>query len=140
MTTLVSTIVRGALQLLKATDAAAATPPQDMEDAIIILNRMMNRWEASGLACGWSNVAAPDDDMPSPDEAEEAIIYGLACRLPGYAKPSDFQLVIQQADSFLNDLRRDRAVEMPLTMVSDLPGPEAGGRYNIVTDTPNWRR
>jgi hypothetical protein len=111
-----------------------------MEDAIVVLNRMIARWEASGLAMGWSPVSAPDDEMTSPDEAEEAIIYGLACRLPGYAKPSDFQLVIQQADAFLNDLRRDRAVEMPLTIVSDLPGPESSGRWNIIVDGPAYRR
>jgi hypothetical protein len=134
---LVSSIVRGALLLLKAQDAASAVAAQDMEDGIACLNRMCRRWEASGLAMGWSDVSAPDDAMPSPDEAEETIIYNLACRLPGYARPSDFNLVLDQAQSFLNELRRDRLVEVPLRMISDLPVSERGGHFNVISDEYN---
>jgi hypothetical protein len=136
MATLVSAIVRGALLDLNAIDAAAAVPGQDMEDAIAVLNRMIRRWEASGLALGWSDVSAPDDEMPSPSEAEDAIIHNLAVRLPGYAHPSDFGRVVDLAAEGLAELRRDRLVEMPLRVTNDLPCPENGGYWNIYTDSP----
>jgi hypothetical protein len=88
---------------------------------------------------GWSNVSAPDDTMPSPDEAEDCIIHNLACRLQGYARPSDFSLVIEMARDGLADLRRDRLVEMPLTMTNDLPLAERTGWWNIYTDSPAYR-
>jgi len=134
---LVSTIVRSALLNLKVIDAVAAVPAQDMADAIDILNRMCTRWEASGLAMGWSNVSAPDDTMPSPDEAELAIIYNLSTLLQGYARPSDFNLVLDGAQTYLADLRRDRLTEVPLRMTSDLPTPERGGHFNVITDEYN---
>ena len=137
--TLVSTIVRAALIDLEAIDASAAVPGQDMEDAIAAMNRMCRRWEANGLAIGWSDVAAPDDTMPCPSEAEDAIIHNLACRLSGYAHPSDFARVVEMAAQGLADLQRDRVVEMPLRSKSDLPCPEQGGVWNMYTDGPNWR-
>jgi hypothetical protein len=137
--TLVSNIVRSSLLLLDAIDAAGAVPAQDFQDAVLSLNRLCTRWEANGLALGWSNVAAPDDVMPSPDEAELAIIYNLAVLLPGYARPADFGLVINQAKTYLAELQRDRIVEMPLRSRSDLPTPEQGGVWNMYTDRPNVR-
>jgi hypothetical protein len=134
---LVSSIVRSALLNLKAIDAASAVPAQDMEDAIAQMNRMCTRWEASGLAMGWSNVSAPDDTMPSPDEAELAIIYNLSILLQGYARPSDFSVVLEGAQTYLADLRRDRLMEVPLRMTSDLPMPERGGHFNCITDEYN---
>jgi hypothetical protein len=131
----VSAVVRDAMLLLKAVDAQSAIPPQDCEDAIRQLNLLGTRWEANGLAIGWANVAAPDDDMPSVDEAELALIYNLAVNLIGYARPSDFGLVIEQAKKFLADLQRDRLVEMPIKLVNDLPISETGGHWNIYVDS-----
>ncbi len=139
MTTLVSTVVRAALIDLEALDAAAAVPAQDMEDAIGAMNRMVRRWEASGLALGWSDVSAPDDTMPCPDEALDAIIHNLACRLSGYAHPNDFARVVEMARDGLADLRRDRLVEMLLTLANDLPLAERTGWWNIYTDSPVYR-
>ena len=138
--TLVSAVVRKTLLVLKVLDAAASVPSQGFEDTVADLNRMMTRWEANGLACGWSNVTAPDDTMPSPDEAELAIIYNLAIlRANEYDTPSDFGLTVDLAKQYLSELRRDRLVEMPLRSSSDLPCPERGGVWNMYTDGPNRR-
>jgi hypothetical protein len=105
--TQVSSIVRDALLHLRVQDAAEAVDAQAMQDAIRALNGMMQRWEADGVSVGWTDVSAPDDTLPAPAEAEEAISYNLAVRLRaryGVAIDPD---VIQMATDGLAALRAD---------------------------------
>jgi len=136
---LVSQVVNRVLRLLTVIDANQPAEALDAMDVIGVMNAMVTRWEASGLALGWSNVTAVDDTMPSPDEAEEAIVYNTALRVCSeynkQMKPNDMDLARQ----FLGELRRDRLVEMPLRIVNDLPAPEASNRWNILTDEPSGR-
>lgn len=77
----VSEIVSDALQHLRVMDAGSAMDANDLASGIRALNAMMRAWEVDGISLGWSDVAAGDDEMPTPPEAEEAIGYGLAVRL-----------------------------------------------------------
>lgn len=74
-------IVRDALGHLRVIDADSAPAPSDTRDAIRALNQMMRGWEAEGLPLGWSDVSEPEQAMPTPPEADEALGYNLALRL-----------------------------------------------------------
>lgn len=113
-------IVSRALRLLTVLDPHEAAEAEDFETGAAALNAMCARWEADGLALGWSPVRNPLDPLPSPPEAEEALAYNLAVRLrPEYnvdLKPD----IVGIAREGLSALLRDRLVEMPLTMRSRL--------------------
>lgn len=131
---LVSQIVNRSLRLLGVLDVAAAPAAVDSQTAISVLNALCSRWEANGLALGWANVSAPDDTLPAPEEAHEALAYNLAVKLaPEYGNVSNLQVIEQQARDSLAELRRDRLVEMPLSLSSDLPSG-LRGYYDIYTD------
>jgi hypothetical protein len=83
-------IVRDALGHLRVTDANGPVDENDCADAIGALNRLMRAWEAEGLSMGWSDVSTPEQDMPTPPEADEAIGAHLALRLASkYGKQPD---------------------------------------------------
>lgn len=131
---LVSAVINRSLRLLNVIDPQEQTPALDSQTAITALNAMCRRWEANGMAISWSPVSAVDDTMPTPDEAEECIVYNLAVRLaPEYVPPASFALIEQRARESLAELRRDRAVEMPLVMANDLP--RNGQFFDIYTDS-----
>lgn len=134
--TLVSVIINRSLRLLGVLDVAESPSAVDEQTAISVLNALVTRWEANGLALGWANVSAPDDTLPAPDEAHEALAYNLALKLaPEYGKTSNLQIIGQQASDSLAELRRDRLTEMPLVQTSDLPRGRYG-LWNITTDEP----
>lgn len=127
----VQDIVSRALRILRVTDVNAAPKAADMKTGIVALNSLMRRWEANGLALGWSDVANPAEDLPAPPEAEEAITFNLAMRLRteyGTALEPD---VVRYADESLAALRRDRLASSPLRLRARTP---RSGTYNIYTD------
>lgn len=125
----VADIVSRALRIIRVTDSHDSPPAQDMADGIAALNSMMRRWEANGLALGWSSVDGPDDQAPLPDEALEAVAYNLALKLrPEYGAALEPD-VIQTAAHGLNELRRDVKVASPLEF------DRVGGAYNTYTDS-----
>jgi hypothetical protein len=122
-------ILRDALGYLRVQDADAPVQEVDARDGLRALNMMVRRWEANGLALGWSDVAAPEDALPLPAEAEEAVGYNLAVRLASrYGVDVSPDIAVMARDG-LSALRRDRMVAAPLS-------PDAGecGGYNIRTD------
>lgn len=129
--TKVATAVARSLRLLGILDPSEAPEAEDMETALSALNAMMVRWEANGLAVGWSLVESPSEDLPVPHEAEDAVIYNLAMRLaPEYGvqlRPD----VVALAQDGVRSLQRDRLVSNPLEMRSRLG---IGLRYNMITD------
>ena len=127
--TQVRDIVRDALGHLRVLDAAGNVSAIDMRDAIRALNMMMRRWEADGLAMGWSDVAEPTDNLPAPPEAEAAIGYNLAIQMrPRYGTAIDPD-IIALAQGGLGALRRDVKVSSPMRF-------HDGGRYyNVRTDS-----
>lgn len=107
--TTVADLLRDALGHIKVLDAAEAIEAEDARDGIRALNLMMTRWEASGLALGWKNVSSPEDALPLPLEAEEAVGAHLAIRLVGrYGQTLDAS-VIEMANDGLARLRADVA-------------------------------
>ena len=135
--TLASDIVTSALRKIGAVDASEAVNAEDFETAAQALNRMATRWEANGLAFGWSNITSPSDVITALIEAENALIYNVALEIaPEYGLPvSGF--VQQRADDELASLRRDRFVASPLYSTTD--EPVSSGRYprgwNIYSDS-----
>lgn len=128
MAKVISVITRS-LRVLSVIDRDETPDAKQVQDGIEALNGMMRRWEANGLAVGWSDVRNGDDDLPAPDEAQDAIIFNLAIRLrPEYGVALEGD-VYALATSTLADLRRDVRVANPLAY------DRCGGYYNIRSDT-----
>jgi hypothetical protein len=127
-------MVRRAMRLATVIDARDSPSAEETSDAIAALNAMVTRWEANGLALGWANVDSSTDTLPVPLEAEEALANNLACKLASEYGKAAPQQVQQDARDGLAELRRDRLVSAPLTLVSDLP--RSHGLWNITTDEP----
>ena len=129
--TQVAQIVARALRTLRILDAGEAAEAMDMQTAISALNAMMRRWEANGLRLNWVDVSGPEDVMPTPPAAEQAICANLAISLrPEYGAPLE-QDVLEAATNGLNELRRDAYVANPITVRLNLP---RCGHYDILTD------
>lgn len=125
----VGQIVRDALMHLGVIDAHEAVEAQDMSDGIRVLNMMLRRWEANGLALGWNDVSSPDELMPSPPEADEAIGYSLAVKLRARYGVAPSPDVFQFASDGYAVLLRDRFIASPMRF------KDGAGRYNIYTDS-----
>lgn len=127
--TKVAEIVRDALEYLTVLDAQATPTAEDMAAGVRQLNMMMRRWEANLLALGWSDVTGPDDDLPVPPEAEEAVGYNLALRLRSrYGIPlADIADVVQMANDGYARLLRDQEVATPIQPILDAPEPDYRG-------------
>lgn len=136
--TTVSKIVARALRLIQIIDPSQTVKDQDMETGIEALNAMMQRWEADLLSLGWSSVASPQDVMPIPVEAEQAVAYCLAVVLAAEYGVTPMSTVIQMALAGMNDLLRDQAVATPIQPILDAPIP--GGRRQALNSLvgANW--
>jgi hypothetical protein len=136
--TTVSKIVARALRLIQVIDPSQTVRHQDMETAIEALNAMMQRWEADLLSLGWTPVVSPEDEMPIPVEAEQAVAYNLAMTIAPEYGVSPLPSVAQGAVSGMNDLLRDQAVATPIMPILD--APELGGRRQSLNslDGSNW--
>lgn len=96
------------------------------------LNAMLTRWEADGVALGFSALSAATATMPIPAEADEAVAYNLAVMIaPEYGKvaPPDVQAI---AANGYNALLRDVIKPEPVRL--DAPCSEVSGSYDIQTD------
>lgn len=126
----VADIIRDALGHLRVIDAGESIEAEDYADGVRALNLMMRRWEASGIALGWSDVSAPEDVMPVPAEAEEAIGYNLALRLRARYGATLDQDVIAHATEGKGFLMADVASADAFRLSYDLPrGEHEGGDF-----------
>lgn len=117
----VAKIIDRTLRVLRVLDASEAAEGEDAATAIQALNALCTRWEASGLAMAWVNVASPADDLPAPDEAENAIVYNLALDIaPEYGVRPD-EATVEAASRYLMALRRDRMASNLLRSSPALP-------------------
>lgn len=130
--TTVTQIVSRSLRLLGVLDPAEAAEAEDMTTGMQVLNGMLARWEANGLALGWASVSSPSATIPLPAEAEEAVAYNLALKLAPEYKVEPSAWIVGDAREGLAALRRDCLVSRPLTIASDLP--RSLGHWNITTD------
>lgn len=120
----VSVVIRDALGHLRVLDANEPVEAEDAAEAIRALNLMMRRWEANSIALGWSDVSSPDDDLPAPPEAEEAIGYNLALRLRARYGATLDQDVIDAARDGKAALMGDLALSDGFRLSYDLPRAE----------------
>lgn len=127
----VGRVILRALRLLSGNGVSTFPDGFTLSGAIATLNAMMARWEANGMALGWSSVDGPSDSLPVPPEAEDAVAHNLAMRLaPEYGVEPRMD-VATAATEGIAALRRDRLVSNPLEMRSRLG---LGPRYNMITD------
>lgn len=98
-------IIRDALEEVRVADASAVPAAVDVASALSRLNRMMRTLEVDGISLGWQDVAAATDELPTPPEADEAIMYGLAVRLAASYGVSLAPATVELAASSLGVLR-----------------------------------
>lgn len=127
----VADIIRDALGHLRVIGAQAPVAAEDARDAIRALNLLVRGWEVDGISLGWQDVTGPDDELPVPPEAEEALGFWLAIRLRArYGQTLDAD-VYQQAEESLARLRTQiSATTFERMTYPDLPAGEgqAAGR------------
>jgi len=121
--TTVAKLVARSLRLIQVIDPSQTVKDQDMETGIEALNAMMQRWEADLLSLGWSPVASPQDEIPIPVEAEQAVAYCLAVMLAPEYGVTPLTSVVQLANAGYADLLRDQAVATPVRPILDCPMP-----------------
>lgn len=125
----VNEVVGRALRLLRVIDPTESPEAEQTQGAIVALNAMLRRWEANGMALGWSDVAEPSDVLPLPEEAIEAVVYNLATRLrPEYGVTLEAD-VYMLADESRRILMRDVKVASPLVW-----SRQGGSYYDIRAD------
>lgn len=135
--TLVSSVVTAALRKIRVVDATTIPEPQQMTQGIDAMNRMVMRWQASGTELGYLPASMPDETLPAPIEAENAIIYNLALELGmeyGKAPTSD---VVNYARAYLGEIVRDQFVSTPLRANrsgAPMPSSTWGSGYDVYTD------
>lgn len=128
----VGAVVSRALRLLRVIDQEEGPQPHQYSTAIEALNAMCARWEADGIAIGWVAVSNPDEELPAPDEALEAVAFNLAVKLrPEYGANLDPD-VLDSARMTYADVLRDFAVAFPIRSRSNAPEPEAEREYTDI--------
>lgn len=121
--TTVAKLVTRALRMIQVVDPMQSVKPQDMAGGIETLNAMMARWEADGLALGWSPVSNPSQDVPLPPEAETAVAANLAIELSPEYGTEPAPLLVRMATNEHADLLRDQMVATPIRPILDVPTP-----------------
>lgn len=129
--TSVSTFVKGSLELIQVINPSQPVKAADMETGIAVLNQMMRRNEANGLALGWQPVESPQDVMPIPDEAEMPLQYQLAISLCPRYGVEPMAMVAAVGASLMNDLLRDQMVATPIQPILDCPTPDGWSNRTI---------
>ena len=122
--TTVAKLVARSLRLIQVIDPSQDVRDRDMGTAIEALNAMLQRWEADLLSLGWSPVSSPEDTLPLPVEAEQAVAYCLAVVLAPEYGVTPLPAVTQLANSGMNDLLRDQMVATPIMPILDCPMPQ----------------
>lgn len=125
----VGDIVKSALVKAGICDAREAPEAEDMQQVLNILNAMLMRWEADGLAIGWNSTRNTEDEMPTSPEAELAIIDNLAVKIITAYRMALTGELKQEADEGKNALYGDMVVQSPYRY------RRYGHHYNILTDT-----
>lgn len=119
-------VVGRALRLIRVQDPDEPVEPRNFETAVIALNAMMNRLEATGTAVGWSDVSNPSEIMPTAPELDEFIAAYLGLKLAPEYEVDAVPYVVQMANEGMTALLRDRIAEMPIRQRPDIPWPSAG--------------
>lgn len=129
-------LITRSLRLLRVVDANEAPEAKDAETALEALNQLMVRWEADGVALGWSELEDVSQEMTVPFESIRAITYNLAAELRlEYGVALDGKLE-QVANQSYKVLLRDVLAANPLSLSVRM----RGGMWDIYTDSFGPRR
>lgn len=121
----VGAIISAALRKLRVIDPDMNPEPRQYETAIEELNRMMAEWEADGLPLGWVDVSNPDEDLPAPKTAENAIILNLAVKMRPEAGASIDADLVMLAEKALSATWAHSTTASYNRLTYDLPASEA---------------
>ncbi|HTH09268.1 MAG TPA: packaged DNA stabilization gp4 family protein, partial [Acidovorax sp.] len=99
--------VKRSLRLIQVINPTQQVSASDMQTGIEVLNSMLTRWEADGVALGWAPSIVPDDELSVPDEAIEAVVYNLALRLCPEYGVEPMPVVVAGAQVGMAALERD---------------------------------
>lgn len=126
--TKVAEVTNRALRLLRIVDPDEGAEPGQHEVAMAALNAMMRTYRWDRLALGWVAVDNPDDDLPAPAEAVNAMAYALAVELrPEFGATLDPD-AMNKAMSEYFDLHALRLSSTYARMGYDLPDSEGCAR------------
>lgn len=120
-------LVKRALRLIQVINATQTVSAADMQTGIEVLNGMVTRLEADGIALGWQNVTSPDNELPLPDEALTSIAFLLAMEISPEYGVEPMQVVAIKAADAMNTLLRDQMVATPIMPILDAPEPDWRG-------------
>jgi hypothetical protein len=129
--TTVEKIVSRALRLIGVHDPGEPLEASDVITGIEALNAMIRRWEANGQSLGWSDVANPSQEMPSPPELDACIAFNLALEVAPEYDVMPSVMVGTRAGELLADLRRDNEVATPIEPILDVPMSSTGGARRL---------
>lgn len=77
----VAQVLKQALQEILTQASEAPLEADEYQDAIFVLNTMMNEFEGNGLNLGWSDVSNLADEITSPASINSSIVSNVAIRL-----------------------------------------------------------
>lgn len=129
--TTVHDVVKRALTRIQVINPVQQVSAKDMQTGIGTLNEMMMLWESYPLPLGWQNVSNPDSDMPTPPEAEGAIVSNLAVRLAPEYGVDPSVILMTMASEGLSVLRRQFLAANPLDRNVALPLGSGARRWGM---------
>lgn len=114
-------LVTDSLEAILIQASEQSVQPADFRTGIRYLNRMMNEFDAQGLALGYTVVDDPDDLITVPAGALNGIMFNLAVRLSvPYDMPISPGLAIAARDG-MQALRKVGFQILPSSFGSTLP-------------------
>ncbi|MBK9497739.1 MAG: hypothetical protein IPO08_25155 [Xanthomonadales bacterium] len=134
MTTSYQDVVRDALQLLNVITEIDTPSAEQGVHGLRILNDMMAHWLEQGLDVEYAPSDSLTEEIDVEKSALRAIKYGLAVELAAYYRDTLTPVIVEQAQTAWDTLRRNR-IEIPTTDLTHLPsGSGYGSRYDITND------
>lgn len=124
-------IITRAYRMIGVKSASTPLSATEIADGLEALNAMLVRWEADGLAMGFSSLSSAGSTIGIPAEAEEGVCANLAVTLAPEFGVTPAPKIVEMADSGLRALQRD--VLKPEPVCLDVPNDSARS-YNIQTD------
>jgi len=93
------TIIKSALQEILVQSSEQPVEGDEFQDAVLYLNRMMNEFDANGIALGFTEVSDPSDAITVPAGAINGMIFNLAIRMAQmYDEPVSSTLAIAASE------------------------------------------
>lgn len=126
------TIIDRAARMIGVKAQGQAMSAEDDAAFLEALNAMLTRWEADGLAMGFSTLASASSTLPVPAEVDEAVAANLAVTMAPEFGRSVTPEVMVMATMGMRALERD--VIKPRPVVIDAP-VSGGYGYDINSDS-----